>query len=572
MMRAPAAASRRSARRRQRGQMVPLAAVMALVILGGSALALDLTVNTHDRRSIQNVVDAAALAGAQDLLEPNLSSNSASMLQQGRQNAVMSVLKVLHTQLNFPVNNSNYASQAVQQGNCHNDGTVCDVDGAVFGSYAISVDTPPTTAGAYGNGAYNGDSHYVEVTLRQVTRNSLGGVVGSPSSIEGGHAVAYHFGSGQQFGFALYTNTVVTDGNDTEIVQGNVYAYRNINPSSQGHASFCAAQLSDGTQGNIVLGSPQWPDTADIPNPDPAGGALQQYVISPNGNDPDVVHATNDCSTVQGGQVAQTGSDETSSSGPHCPTAVQGVTLGSASYMDINSANPAQYTHACVAVPPVQEPSFSGPVTDTGPTTPSCPTVPGAGGNYTPGYWQCTGTNQATIHIDHPLAPGIYHIAHNPNCSNTCADVQVDQQSGNVGPGPNATGCPGGSFNVWLCDVTFWLDSNATISVGNGETAVITPYTPANGTGNDGRFPIYAPFGTSGQVVSINNTNTFVALSGTIYMPGGTFSVGQNSFVFIQGQAIVNVWAVQSGAHPNPDIRWDATRMAALSEILRIVE
>ena len=562
-------------RRRDRGQMVPLAAVMGMVILGGSALAFDITVNTHARRSVQNVVDSAALAGAQDLLEPNISSNTSSMLQAARQTATATVFKSLHTSLGFSVNNPNYASQAVQAGNCANNGSVCDVDNAVFGNYTISVDSPPTTAGQYGNAGYNGDAHYLEVTLRQLSRNSLGGVVGSPTSIEGGHAVAYHFGAGQQFGFALYTNTVVTDGNDTEIVTGNVYAYRNINPSSSGHASFCAAQLSDGTQGNIVLGSPQWPDTADIPNPDPAGGALQQYVLAPNGHDPDTVLSTTDCSTVQSGQVAQTGTDETGAS-PHCPTAVQGVTLGSGSYMDINSSNASQYTHACVAVPAVQEPFFSGPVSDTGPTSATCPTTPGNGGSYQPGYWQCSANNQPTIHIDHPLTPGIYHIAHNPNCTlPQCADVTVDQASGTVAAGSGATNCPTGGIDVMLCSVTFWLDSNATINFGSGERVAITPYMPqpvSRAVFNDGKFPVYAPYGTSGQVVSVTNISTVVGMSGTLYLPGGTMSVGDNAFVLIQGQAIVNEWDVKSGAHLNPDIQYDAGRMASLNEILRIVE
>lgn len=553
--------------------MVPIAALMALVVLGGSALALDITVQTHGRRSIQNVVDAAALAGAEDLLEPNLSSNTAAMLQTGRQKAATSVITVLHNSLNFPVANPNYATLAVQAGNCANGGSVCDVDNVVFGNYTISVDSPPTTADKFGNGSLNGDSHYVEVTLRQTVRNAMGGVVGSPTSIDGGHAVAYHFGAGQQFGFALYTNTYVTDGNDNELVTGNVYAYRQINPSAQGHASFCAAQLSDGTQGNIVLGSPQY--DRPLPSPDPANGAVQQFVISPDRHDPDIIYGVGNCSQVTSGQVGQTGSDERGLSSlynflPHCPGNVQGVTLGSQSYMD------TRYTQACVAVPAVPEPSVAGPQTGTPTaTTPTCSTPPSAGGSYQPGYYGCNGSNQTTLHIDHPLHAGIYHIAHNPNCSlPSCADVSIDQQSGNVAADPSGSSqCPsGGSFNVWLCSVTFWLDSNATIQVGNGETAVITPYMPAQPQGNDGVFPIYAPYQSAGQQVSITNNNSFLAMSGTTYLPGGTFSVGQNAFVYIQGQAIVNQWNVQSGNHPNPDIQWDASRLASLTEILRIVE
>lgn len=562
-------------RRRERGQMVPLAAIMALVILGGSALAFDITVQTHDRRFIQNVVDGAALAGAQDLLEPNLDTNTATLLQNGRQTAVATVLTVLHNSLGFPVNDPNYAAQAVQQAaNCGNSMTVCDVDLAVFGDYTVSVDTPPTTAGQYGSAGYNGDSHYIEVTLRQTVRNTMGGIIGSAKSIDGGHAVAYHFGAQQMFGFALYTNTYVTDGNDNEIVQGNVYAYRDLNPSSQGKASFCAAQLSDGTQGNIVLGSPQYPNA--MPSPDPANGAAQQYVISPDGKDPDVVQPVASCSGVSSGQVAQTGSDERGVTGsPHCPTSVQGVTLGSASYMD------SSYTQACVAVPAVQAPDFAGPVSGTGSATSICGPSLNAALHYVGGYYGCDGNTypaynkKPTLYVDHPLDPGIYHIAHNPTCVlPACADVMVDQLSGNVGSGTGAgSQCPtSGSFNVWLCDVTFWLDSNATISFANGETVALTPYMPSTPVKNDGKFPIYAPYGSSGQQVYINNNGTYLATSGTVYMPGGTFFVGQNAFVFIQGQAIVNQWNVQSGNHPNPDIQWDSTRMASVTEILRLVE
>src|SRR6266567_881438 len=101
----------------------------------------------------------------------------------------------------------------------------------------------------------------------------------------------------------------------------------------------------------------------------------------------------------------------------------------------------------------------------------------------------------------------------------------VDQASGTVAAGPGAANCPTGSIDVMLCDVTFWLDSNATVSFGNGERVAITPYEPSPAKFNDGKFPIYAPFGSSGQLVSVDNIGTFVGMAGTVYLPGGTFSV-----------------------------------------------
>ena len=54
-------------RRGERGQMVPLMALCFVVLIGAMAIATDLSVSTHYKRNIQNVTDAAALAGAKVL-------------------------------------------------------------------------------------------------------------------------------------------------------------------------------------------------------------------------------------------------------------------------------------------------------------------------------------------------------------------------------------------------------------------------------------------------------------------------------------------------------------------------
>ena len=47
--------------------MLILVAMLGIVIFGAAALAVDLSIQTHDRRTLQNWTDTAALAGARDL-------------------------------------------------------------------------------------------------------------------------------------------------------------------------------------------------------------------------------------------------------------------------------------------------------------------------------------------------------------------------------------------------------------------------------------------------------------------------------------------------------------------------
>src|SRR5579864_4169292 len=59
--------ARRRSRRRERGQILPLVGLMALVLFAFAALALDGGLAFSDRRVDQNLGDDAALAGAHEL-------------------------------------------------------------------------------------------------------------------------------------------------------------------------------------------------------------------------------------------------------------------------------------------------------------------------------------------------------------------------------------------------------------------------------------------------------------------------------------------------------------------------
>ena len=70
---------------RERGQILPLVALMALVVFAFGALAFDGGLAFSDRRNDQNVVDNAALAGAQDLSSGASTANQTSALNDAVQ-------------------------------------------------------------------------------------------------------------------------------------------------------------------------------------------------------------------------------------------------------------------------------------------------------------------------------------------------------------------------------------------------------------------------------------------------------------------------------------------------------
>src|SRR4029077_11048143 len=84
-------------------------------------------------------------------------------------------------------------------------------------------------------------------------------IVGAATSTEGARSVGYHFAADQPFGFALYAQTLITNGNDGETIAGNVYADRSVDPQSSGHAGFCADTVH-GSGSYVVFGTPQKSD------------------------------------------------------------------------------------------------------------------------------------------------------------------------------------------------------------------------------------------------------------------------------------------------------------------------
>ncbi|HZS14728.1 MAG TPA: pilus assembly protein TadG-related protein, partial [Candidatus Dormibacteraeota bacterium] len=523
----------------QRGQVVPIAAICSALLLGGAALAVDLSLQTDRHLDLQNATDAAALVAARDLG----ATHSGQPNQGDRKQGAIDALRVVYDHLGWGSTGTTWATSAV--GTTCDSGSDCHVTATGPGSgsgVSATVDIPPKTANntSYdespaGSGTPWG---YAEVSLHELQVRGFGGALGFGQQTAGAHSVGYHYPAGQGFGFALYSGTLVQAGNSDEIIDGNVYAYRDVQPQSSGKASICADTDSSGNKGHVVLGAPQ---SGPFPSPDPAGGAAYQYQIKPTSAQ--VITHHDECADSLGkGEVAQTASIGS------CGTlTVQGVDLSTS--QDPNSL-------ACMADPPVTAPDLQGP---------------SLSGNVVRYDGSTLGNNQSVLTVSSALTPGLYYITHNPNCSApTCTDVVIDGH----GAPSNCTSPYSPTYTTCLLGVTFWLDKGATIGVSNGASVLISPYMPPSDPSldpNDGRFSIYAPAGSSAGIYE-TNTQSVLTMTGTVYMPSGTMSVTSNGTLGIDGQAIVNAWNVQSGNHTNPVILYDPGATATQREVLQLVE
>jgi len=528
---------RHSRHRSQRGQVVPIAAVVSVLLLAAAALAVDLSLQTDHHLDLQNATDAAALVAARDL--------GAQANQGDRNTAAIDALRVVYDHLNWGSAGTSWATTSVGS-TCGNgtSGSNCHVTATGPGTasnVSVEVDVPPKHAR---NSSYDESSTalgtpwgYVEVDVTQKDRANFGPAVGFKQETNGAHSIGYHFGAGQAYGFALYSGTLVSGGNNGEVISGNVYAYRDVQPQSNGQAGFCANTDSAGNLGHIVLGSPQ---SGSFPSPDPAAGAAYQYLVKPD--DADKIQHNANCNTNPAKSVVQT-----ANLGSCGTLSVQGVNMTTT--QDPNSL-------ACMANPPLTPPSLQAPS-----LTGNVVTLDGSG----------LANGQSVLTVTTPLASGLYYVRHNPNCAApTCTDVVIDGHSAQN----NCTGSYASAYNVCMIGVTFWLDQGATVGVSNGAKVLISPYLPPSDTSldpNDGFFSVYAPAGSAAGVYETNVSSVLV-MKGTVYMPSGSMNVTQNAILSIDGQAIVQSWNVQSGNFTNPEITYEQSAVAKQREILQLVE
>jgi len=530
----------RQRRRGERGQMIPLLAVFAVVLVGCMALATDLSITTHYKRQLQNVTDAAALAGARALPSSPASSD--------QQQAVVNALDVMHNSYGWTPSPVNWASTLAGQG-C-DDGqcsvTVCagltgtrsctvNVTAAGASPFVLMINTPPLGASV---SSYNGDAHRVEVTMRQQSRAFFAGIFGQSNNTDAAESVALHVPPGQPFPFALYSRTYVQDGNQAEVIQGNIYADRYIAPQSNGHAGVCAATQSDGTRGFIFLGYPQQGDGSP-----PYANDGQSTTHAPTVSDGVACSTANPPS---GGSVEMSGSPATSAD---CVAAFPGGSTGTTITYDHTDG-------VCEMNPPPSPPAVAPP-----PNLPTyASTVCGAAGlvsgAYQPHEYACS--TGAALTVDHPLGAGIYEI--DAGAATGGCDVIMD-----------------GSVTT-LSGVTFYLKGGAgiCITLPSGVTISQTPYNAGTGDPGDGRYVVLSD-NVAAPSITLNSggggsSSGIWSVTGVLWLPTGSVTCNNKTAIEDQGQVIVNSWNDQGGNHQNSSVSYNSSLTPSQAESLQLTE
>ena len=534
----------RAKRSGQRGQMVPILAIFGTVLIGCMALAADLSLSTHFKRDLQNVTDAAALAGARQLpTTPALSDES---------NATASALQMIHNSFPWTVSGGAWAATLASSG-C--SGAQCSVTvcagtttssppcsvnptlGASSYPFVLTVNAPPKTSAVP---TYNGDPHRIEVVMHQRTGAAFAGIFGMSDS-DGAESIAYHFAPNQAFDFALFSRTIIQDGNAGETIAGNLYAARYLAPQSSGQAGICAAPYVDIAgvqhQGYIYLGYPQLGDGAPPYQNDGQSSVTHSPTIT------DGVTCPSAGGTVGMSAVPGSNSD--------CVNGDPGNNSGSSLTWD-------QADGACETNPPIQPPVVAAPPNI--PVYPStvCDTQGLAGSVYQPGEYRCTTSGAASLVVNHQLAQGMYEID----------------------PGSNTNGCDltmDGSITQ-LTGVTFYLKAGAgiCITIPSGVTISQTPYNAGTGAAGDGRYVVLSDNAQSPAITLTSSgggsASGIWSLTGVVWLPTGSVTINNKVALEDQGQIVVNAWNDQSGYHQNPSVTFNAGLAPAQQEILQLSE
>jgi Putative Flp pilus-assembly TadE/G-like len=318
-------------RETERGQVVILAALMAVAIIGAAALAVDLSINTFHQRTLQNVSDAAALAGAADL--------GAQPTATQQQQAVSDALLTIQKNQSFPAGWTGAATAtACGSGYCEN---------VTYGNYTVAVSTPPQNA----RGAVNAGSNNLEVDVTQSAHNGFGAVVGVPTSTIAAHSVGNHSGPPAPYSFAFFARILTGSGNQQETINGDAFVGNGYSPQSAGKAGLCVYEIANGTQGHIVFGTvppstgPE-PSYGQSPGSSPCTGGNAKGALSAQAPAPQSISPTNCPSPSTPYQDISSGTWLCSLANPSVPNVVApmvgqgaGTTLGCGSV--VASSTPA---------------------------------------------------------------------------------------------------------------------------------------------------------------------------------------------------------------------------------------
>jgi Flp pilus assembly protein TadG len=524
---------RRRRRTSQTGQAVVITAMMATLILGAMALSVDLSLHTYNQRTLQNVADAAALAGATDL------GNTPTTTQE--QQGITDALSTIQRNQGW-LSTWTGAASAITCTNLASLSGYCET--VAYQTYTVKISTPPQTAKAASTRTLNN----FEVDIFVNVSNNFGAFVGVPSSTVGAHAVAFNSGPPGPFGYTFFSSTEVDSGNQVESITGDAYVGAGYVGASASKSGLCINEVAGPEPSGDSDGDSPTAQDNDV---DDLGHVVFSGPLPPiahPGVNGDPIYGSGACSN---GRIAlQTKQDTVAN--PNCPP----------------STTPTADSggRQCVLSPP--------PVPNIQPPTPNMPA----------GSIPCGGTvNSATPSGIYPITAGC-----TVNLSFATGDVQCIDLVLGTGASVNVIDKSAQDY------MTDWAFNPATDPTAVAAIAKLTPAVPApTACGNTDPSLTHAascvicaqpstasctPGTNTCPVALVNGSNGFsgggsdTLFVGTVFLPGQEISFNSNQAMEDVGQVYCGYWAVQSGNHPNPVVTHDNNDTAFVKQTLRLVE
>ncbi|MGA8014480.1 MAG: pilus assembly protein TadG-related protein [Candidatus Dormiibacterota bacterium] len=499
----------------QRGQVLVVAALMAVLIFGVLALAVDLGVQTMSQRSMQNISDAGALAGASDL------GTNVGLSQQKL--AINDAVATVGQNLGGSWSGGTAPAPVTCGSGYCASGTMAS-GGA---SYTVSVSTPPQNARSSSNAGVND----LEVDLSTKVQNGFASVIGAPASVVRAHAVAYHWGPPGPYDYTFFAAQDTESGNQQESIYGDAFVGDGYQPQSQGKAGFCVYDPAGSTAyGHLIFAvypptigpEPQYGYSAACPG----GGALTAQAPEPQSSAP-------------------TNCPAGSSPAADPNTGVWGCVMPNTPVPDITGAN-------CSGAPWYDASSAAA----AGCQTPVCSTTFNSStpaGIY-PVKQNCTAT------LD-------FSGGNNINC------VSLELSAGASVNIINKKG------QQYVTSYGFSQDptsDNEIGAIGAPLPANCPGSTTEGPTDADDCVICAAPSSVSPAPVVLANSSTGCCSDtlfvGSIFVPDQEISFSTNQAMEDVGQVYCGVWDVQSGNHPNPLVTRDVQQTGLQGEELRLVE
>ncbi|MFY9614587.1 MAG: Tad domain-containing protein [Candidatus Dormiibacterota bacterium] len=237
------------ARKGQRGQVMPIFALMALMIVGAVALAVDYGFLQDQHRNLQAFADHAAIAGAEQLTLDGTS------LPKARQSAMIYVRDNLGLpQSSFALSGSPGSAPCSNgtQGFSSNINN-CQLPGN-WSNYQVSIHSP----GDYSPHVYGDTAPSLSVNIVDTVTNTVAAVMGVKTTNVGAFGEAKTQPPGVRLSAALYVdgcinNTSALGSVLPVVVDGDVYLNDCTIANTGVTSTFCAFPTPD-SSGDIVYG------------------------------------------------------------------------------------------------------------------------------------------------------------------------------------------------------------------------------------------------------------------------------------------------------------------------------